>query len=76
MGIIKGPLKCGEIKGFDPCGGLIAVIVSASPLEPDCPQKHLENISLCYCTFPIANGLVSLESLRERNKKLSLGEVK
>jgi len=21
MGIIKGPLKCGEIKGIDPCGG-------------------------------------------------------
>lgn len=60
MGIIKGPLKCGEIKGFDPCSNLKAVIVCASP-RANCPYQYLENIGLCYCTSPIANGLVSLE---------------
>lgn len=40
MGIIKEPLKCGEIKCFDPCGNLKAVIGCASP-RANCPYQHL-----------------------------------
>lgn len=45
MGIIKGPLKWGEIKGFNPCGNLKAVIVCASP-RANCPYQHLACVTV------------------------------